>query len=368
MRIERIEGSILYQNPRPHVRSRHGYFPGLVRLASGDLLALFVMAEAFEAANGTTMVARSTDHGRSWNVEGRLYDKRVVGFETTDTLKPTLLGDGSLVAMGYRFHRHDPEMPIAVEETGGILPGDDIISFSHDEGRSWTVPQIIPHSRPELLEISGPCLPLRSGDLVVTAAPYQMPDGSNPSGPCGILLRSRDLGRTWTDDEVFFRSRFAPLESRLCSMGEDRLVAIAWAYSYAESKSYPNHIVTSNDAGRTWSDPIDTGIHAQSSNLTWLHDDLLLSIHAHREVDPGLVVRIVKLTGTEWCVMKEATIWGEGMMAQGAGARSSTETFRNLKFGQPSLLRLNPEEFLAAHWSIEDGQGKIRLHRLRVTA
>ena len=90
-------------------------------------------------------------------------------------------------ASGYRFYRHDLEMPISIPETGGILPGDDIVTFSKDEGRTWANVEIIPRSYPELLEISGPCIESRySGDLLAIAALYMMPDGSNPSGQFGV--------------------------------------------------------------------------------------------------------------------------------------------------------------------------------------
>jgi len=44
--IEYLEPHVVYENPRPHVHSRHGCFPGLVPLPSGELLALFVLAGA----------------------------------------------------------------------------------------------------------------------------------------------------------------------------------------------------------------------------------------------------------------------------------------------------------------------------------
>ena len=40
----------------------------------------------------------------------------------------------------------------------------------------------------------------------------------------------------------------------------------------------------------------------------------------------------------------------------------------SVRFGQPSLLRLDGDEVLATHWAIEEGQGRIRSHRLRVRA
>ena len=39
---------------------------------------------------------------------------------------------------------------------------------------------------------------------------------------------------------------------------------------------------------------------------------------------------------------------------------------QNLRFGQASLLRLDNDEVLATHWAIEEGQGRIRTHRLSV--
>ncbi len=35
--IEVLDHHIVYENPRPQNRARHGYFPGLVQLPSGEL-------------------------------------------------------------------------------------------------------------------------------------------------------------------------------------------------------------------------------------------------------------------------------------------------------------------------------------------
>ena len=155
--IEYLERIVIYENPKPHVRSRHGYFPAVVNLPSGELLVLFALGEAFESADTMTWVSRSSDRGATWQLQGPLYGKPA-GRSTSDYLKADLLSDGSLVAVGYRFHRDDPEQGIGVAETGGVLPGDNIVSVSRDRGRTWSAPQLISRSRPELLEISGPAL------------------------------------------------------------------------------------------------------------------------------------------------------------------------------------------------------------------
>ena len=387
MSIERLGTSILYENPEPHVRSRHGFFPGLAALPSGDLLGLFVISEAFESADATTHIARSKDRGKSWVLEGALRMKcgggetdaaapaargrlpEPFGPGTSDYLKPSALRDGTVVAVGYQYHREDPDRGIVNAATGGFLAGDDLVAFSRDEGLTWTRPRAIRLNRPELLEISGPCLELASGDLAAVAAPLRMPDGGNPSGKAGIFLRSPDKGMTWSDDEIFFRDpagKVIPYESRVCEMQAGRLVTLAWAYDAEAGIHLPNHYTVSRDNGRTWSRPETTGHRGQASNLLWLGGDLLLTIHAHRGRRPAIYVRVVDFRGDRWRMIEEAAIYGRGPAAQTRPGQTDAEMFASLRFGQPSLLDLGDGEFLAAHWAVEDGQGKIRAHRLRV--
>ena len=364
--IDVLEHETLYDNPMPHLRSRHGYFPGVVQLPSGDLLAVVAIGEAFESVDLAANVLRSADLGHTWQLQGPLADRSTDEFPINDAVKPTALSNGTVVAMGYRFYRHNLDQALANPETNGLQPGDNVIAFSHDEGRTWSPPQVLPLSRPEILEVSGPCIELRSGELLACGYPFPLWDGASPSGAIGVLLRSRDLGKTFDDRTLYFktsRPNVAPYEARLCEMQDGRVVIMTWAFDLDEGRSLANHVAVSHDNGTTWSDAIDTGVPGQASNLMWLGGDRLLSIHCQREGDVGLYVRVVDFTGDRWQVLAEQNVWDRAASHQVRGIGNMWES---VKFGQASLLRLTNGEILATHWAVEEGQGRILTHRLRV--
>ncbi len=366
--IEVLDHHVIYDNHIPELRARHGYFPGIEKLPSGDLLALFCLAEAMDATNATTVVSRSQDSGRTWRLEGPLHEKAPDRQFDSDYLKPLVLNDGELIATGYRFHRTGPEQTLANVETDGIRDGDNIIAFSADEGHTWSTPKVISRSRPELVEASGPCIQLRSGVILLGGSLFPMWDGSHPSGFIGVLFRSDDQGRTWDDGTHFFedpQQRFMPSEPRFCEMQDNRVVSLVWTTDHAAGMNLSNHMTVSDDGGKTWTAPIDTGIQAQASNLLYLGNDLLLTIHSHREGSPediGLTVRTVDLSGNSWTTVSECTIWQGVPPSQVANYSGMA---MSLKFGQPSFLRLDNGEILATHWAVQEGQGRILTHRLR---
>ena len=369
MTIEILDHHVVYENPHPHNRARHGFFPGLVTLPSGDLVALFILGEALEAANVTTVVSRSSDAGHTWTLEGPLYQRTDAERYNSDSLKPTLLNDGRLMALGYNFHRTDPDQTVTNPDPDidGCRDGDNLVSFSEDDGHTWSHPRIIPRRHPELIEQSGPAIQLRSGVLLGAGSMFPRWDGNNPSGCVGALLRSEDNGETWDDRTHFFEDpagRYAPAEPRLCEMQEDRIVSLNWMLDHVSGKNLTNHITVSHDGGATWCEPIDTGIWGQASNLMHWEDDILLTIHCQREgEDIGLFLRIVDLTADRWRIVEETKVWGNAPSMK-VGAYASMA--QNLRFGQPSLLRLDDGDILATHWAIEEGQSRIRAHRLSV--
>ena len=61
-------------------------------------------------------------------------------------------------------------------------------------------------------------------------------------------------------------------------------------------------------------------------------------------------------------------IWGAGMRQQTKDGQAFHEFAWSIRFGQGSLTRLASGDILATHWAIQDGQGRVLTHRLRVSA
>src|SRR5687768_9798517 len=129
---------LIYRNPKPHVRSVHAYFPSVVAMDNGELLAMVVLGEAFEAANLHTHVARSRDQGETWELEGPIYPGTTDRL-TSDSSRITALPGGEVVAFLVRADRTGhPDEGLASAETLGFVPTELLLFRSSDYGHTWS--------------------------------------------------------------------------------------------------------------------------------------------------------------------------------------------------------------------------------------
>lgn len=362
MRIVLRDTVSIYANPVPNLVSRQAVFPGLVKLDSGELLAMFSIGEAFDSADMRSYVSRSSDDGRTWQAPELMHTGEVSGDVESESYKPLKLSDGSLIAAGYTFVRPDKLTPIVDPDTSLVLPMRNRVSFSGDEGRTWTVPQVF-NVEDQGLELSGPAIELASGRIIAAAPPFHL--GS--SGHEGWIIFSDDRGKSWDKLSTFYRSEGGEIgawECRLCETEPGKVVVLFWAYDNANGRNLDNHIVISTDGGESSGPAISTGIHAQASSLLPLGSDRLLTIHAHRESPVGLIVRELRIARGSVEVASECALFAQETMA--ASTDGIADQFASLKFGQPSLLRLSETEVLATCWQVENCQYVIKGYRLGI--
>ena len=339
-------------------------FPGAVRLPDGDILLMFVSGSGFESSDCKLMLARSTDGGDSWHVEGHPYDYDRTGFPMifSDCAKPTLLPNGDLIAAGYGFFRDRPDMGLSdyAEKFGRFPEMRNTILRSSGSGKTWTRPEWIEHSFGGL-EISGPILACRDGKLRFFAAPFVL----KAERQTGFAFESSDCGHSWRRTGTFFSSpSVAPWEVRSVELPSGRIVLVVWAYDLKNQKHLNNLLIWSDDSGVTWSPPADTKLHGQASNFLLFEGQLAL-IQARREGEaPGLFVNTVAFADDGSVKTgPDIVLWSVQDAANGAGGIE--KQFASLKFGQPSALALGNGEYLLFFWqSVQPGSYSIQVWKI----
>ena len=350
--------TITSQTSVRHPEAKQAIFPGVAKLDDGSLFMIFVAGSDFESSDQRLVKARSTDNGRTWSIEGYLYDTNRLGFSEpfTDCAKPTALGNGRLIAAGYGFLRDRPDMGLSdyAEKYGRFPKNLNIVLTSDDNGKSWNGPEFIKHEYAGL-ELSGPVLKCASGRLAFFAAPFVL----NADKFEGFSYASDDGGRTWSKIGTFFSSTdVTPWEVRSIQLPSGIIVLVIWAYDLKNQRHLSNHVVWSDDDGKTWSKPIDTGLRGQASNL-FIYKGQLGVLQARREgPKPGICLSLIDLKDDSVTVLDVAYAWDAVGMAIKQG---NIETqFAALKFGQPSLVQIDESNYVLFFWNCIDGTYSVQ--------
>jgi len=368
--LSNVSTGVLYRNPKPHVKSVHAYFPSVAAMANGELLATYVLGEAFEATNLRTHVARSGDGGQTWQDEGLIYPGRTDRL-MSDGGKMSIAPDGELIVNLVRHDRTEhPDEGLTNPANMGFVPTEVLLTRSADCGRTWSNPALI---EPPLVgpsfELCSPVTFLRDGRWLLPTSPWMDWEGNLPNGNRMVAFVSADRGRSWpeyldvmhspADDLIFW-------ESKIVELSDGRLLAVAWCYDRQANADRPNHYAISADGGATWTPPRSTGLLGQTLTPCRLPDDRVLCIY--RRMDrPGLWANVSHLEGDRWVNDGCQPLWGH-RSPEGTTTLEETmvETFHGLKFGAPSVIHLADGTVFAAFWCYEQNVSIIRWFKFDV--
>ncbi len=368
--MEIVNSGLIYKNPKPHVKSIHSYFPSVVSMSNGEMLATIALGEAFESVDSHTYVCRSADNGENWTLEGRIYPGTPERL-TSDYARLTYLGDGELVVFMVRSDRSEhPDEGLTNPKTLGFVPTELLLLRSNDFGRNWSEPQAIiaPLVGPSF-EICAPITVLSDGRWVISTQTWPGWDGYCPSGIRMVGLVSYDKGYSWPEYMDIMHSDDREIyywESKIIELSDGRLLAVAWAYDADAKRDLPNHFAISEDGGKNWSKPIATDLQGQTLTPYELSDGRILSVY--RRMDrPGLWAALSRIDGYKWITEYQYPLWGQEIAGLTDTSENMSHNFNVLKFGAPCITRTPDGELFVAFWGYEQCVSVIRWFKLSIS-
>jgi sialidase-1 len=350
---------LVFSNPKPYLKAVHAWHPSIVRLSDSELLCAFDLGQAAESLDYRTYTASSLDGGLTWQPPVRLFHDPAAR-PSTHTVRISRLRDGTLVGLGARFYRDDPERGLTNRATLGFVPLDLILLRSNDAGKTWTGPEVLePPLVGPAFEVCHAVVELADGRWLVPTQTWPNWEGRSPHGMKAIALVSPDKGQTWPEYVPTFNGDdrgVIHFEQSMVQLADGRLLAVAWAYDRETRKTLSTPYAVSED-GRSFAEAKLTGLSGQTAKLLALDDGRFLCVY-RRDDKPGLWAQLARLEGDQWINLEELLLW------QGdSAARATTNTsdaLSSLKFGFPSLVRLNSDEAMVVFWCEENGVHNIR--------
>jgi hypothetical protein len=142
---------------------------------------------------------------------------------------------------------------------------------------------------------------------------------------------SADDGATWADPIPTLNDpdeRLAYYDQRMAALPDGRILTVAWVHDVVDDVTLTGRAAYSEDGGRTWGAPFDTGMLGGPINPTRLRDGRLLATIARRTVPRGIRVVLSQDEGRTWDVDHELVAWDE------ASRRVTGEVLRSRDRGE----------------------------------
>lgn len=259
------------------------YFPRLVQMPDGELVAFFKTGAAHIGKGGRASLSRSTDGGLTWSAPVTAFDKP----DADDGIVATgVARDGSLLAAAVSYTWNG-----ARYTTGGWTAS--IWFFrSRDAGRTWTTPVKVDTTPLDWAYPFGHILEQSDGTLLLSGYGGPLPKTDKGDQIC-FLVRSRDGGKTWSEYSEIARGHN---ELTMYARRDGSLLAILRSVAGAHMAS-----TVSRDQGHTWSKPVRfTEDREHPPDLLRLAGGALLLSFGQRNKPFGVQAMLSRDDGNTW--------------------------------------------------------------------
>lgn len=302
----------------------HYAFPGLTRLADGDLMVVFREGVGHICPYGRHTACYSKDNGKTWSAP------RVINDTAADDRDPSVrqLPDGRLLLAYFRNNAWISSMSgkfeqerAFVRQAGTASDGGRFFRFSEDGGQTWgpevKVPVFTPH---------GPIL--YQGALLCPVSLSR--DGRRYID----FYRGTPDGQSWERIGVVAHT----VDDKLLAYQEPYTVALPdGTLLTALRVTSDGYMRTSRstDGGKTWSEPEKSAVRGFPQHLLVLKDGRLLATYGYRFHPYGIRGCISKDGGKTWDLDNELIIRDNG---------------QNVDLGYPESIELADGEVMTVYY------------------
>lgn len=374
-------GTILDTSVLP-AHERIAFFTSLCRLRSGTLFCGFQIGPKKHAATSTIGLCRSVDEGATW--------ARVpTNFATTINGVPGELGaaelveayPGRLLLFSTWFDRSEPDRPLFDPETEGILKSKQLLSFSTDDGQTWSEWKEISTGELKGCAMTGPCLRWPDGTVAFLFESFKEFDDPNPGRHAAWMMLTQDAGETFSPPMLVAQHPEHLVyywDQRLC-IGPDPggWTALFWTHDLANKRDLNVHIRhgrvdVSGGRAKLISQSIQaTSIPGQIAAPQCLRDGRLVAFVVDRDRPGTMTLWVSSDEGRSWPEKHKRVIHVHEERAALSQGRDNIdfkqywEDMGKWSFGHPAVTTLSHGDLLLAWYA---GQPDcMSLHWARVS-
>ena len=356
-------------------------YPVAARSADGTVRVLYRQGLDKHGADGRFLMQRSADRGATWSEPVAVLDRggRVSGSPAADgpPRVPSMAGllhtsSGALVA-NFGAVEGLSEGTYMFADEARDLPVRTLFTRSDDGGATWAAAEVLDAAPP------GSC---------PTTKPFQRPDGTicmpleipgpAPGVPGTGMVFSDDDGRSFGEFvrcAVDDSGALAWCDGHCAQLDDGRILLLLWTFRAADETTIDVHRCHSEDGGRTWSDPLPTGLEGQVTAPAVLPGGPVLAASNRRAAPEGILIHVSHDGGDTWDADAAVRMWdadAERTVAAPEGASSARHgagiwaTLGGFTFGTPDLTLLDDGTLLLIHYATADGVTHIRAVRFRL--
>ena len=279
------------RGPKTIVADGGGYFPVLIRLNSGEAMAVVRGGGAHMGRAGRLDLVTSRDSGKTWSTP------QVVVDGPEDDRNPAIgqLSDGTLLVAYVILSGYDPSgVKLASRQRQDWVFDGVYVMRSRDSGKTWSRPERSPaihsfYAGKGAVSPYGKIIHL-SDDTVLMPVYFEFFDERSHQS---YVFRSKDNGKTWGDPSLVAKQAN---ETALAVLPDGRLMA-----AMRSEKGGHLLIAYSGDKGYTWSEPKQvTQDNEHPADLIVLKNGHVVLTYGERNTPMGARALVSRDGGTSW--------------------------------------------------------------------